>query len=339
MSKLLSKNLINHVVLSLDASSSIEDRGLTDTLVKVSDTIISQLAELSKDTDQETRVSIYLFGSTVECLVYDKDVLRLPSVKSFYKADGMTALIDGTLNPIFDLEKTATLYGDHSFLVYVLTDGEENYSNRKSSELVSKLRSLPENWTVATFVPNKRGVDFALKAGFSDNNIQIWGTTTVGLKDVETKIKKANTSYFAARASGVRGTKNLFELNSNNLNTNVIQKTLDSLTPGKDYDLFPVRTDAVIKDFVESWTQQPYRVGSAYYMLSKPEKIQASKQILIEDKFNGKVYTGDQARSLLNLPNFEVKVNPLDHSKYNVFVQSTSTNRKLIRDTKLIIVK
>jgi len=86
------QNLINHVVFVLDASSSM--RKIAADLVKVVDGQVARLARRSQQVDQETRVTIYTFADTAQWHVYEKDVLRLPSIKDLYKAIGNTALRD-----------------------------------------------------------------------------------------------------------------------------------------------------------------------------------------------------------------------------------------------------
>jgi hypothetical protein len=41
-----------------------------------------------------------------------------------------------SLKSLDDLEQTATLYGDHAFLAFVLTDGQENSSRNAPATLV-----------------------------------------------------------------------------------------------------------------------------------------------------------------------------------------------------------
>ncbi|WP_206688637.1 vWA domain-containing protein, partial [Streptococcus pseudopneumoniae] len=84
---------IMHVAFVIDKSSSMVN--LSTALIKVVDNQIDYLAQRSREWNHEIRVSIYLFGSEVEVLVYDRDVLRLPKIKDYYKAYGNTCLIDG----------------------------------------------------------------------------------------------------------------------------------------------------------------------------------------------------------------------------------------------------
>jgi hypothetical protein len=331
------ENYINHIVFVVDKSSSMS--GLTQTVIEVFDNQIKHLANRSKELDQETRVTVYLFNSTVECLVYDKDVLRLPSLKDYYSPNGGTALIDATLTAIDDLAVTPQKYGDHAFLLYSYTDGEENTSKNRPNILSDKIAKLPDNWTVAVFVPNQTGVHEAKKFGFPANNIQVWSTTAKGLETAGDNMRTATDNFMTARAKGIRGTKNLFDLDVTKLNFIAVSSNLTQLKAGTDYMLINVTVDSVIKPLIESWTKAAYVGGSGYYQLTKAEKVQAYKQVCIQNKQNGKVYGGSNARTMLGLPAKEVKVNPAAHAEFDIFVQSTSVNRKLLSGTKLLVMK
>lgn len=331
------QSYINHIVFVIDKSGSMQN--LSSQVVKVFDNQIAHLARRSKELDQETRVSVYLFSDRVECLIYDKDCLRLPSLSSHYRASGNTALIDGTMKAVEDLEKTATLYGDHAFLVYVLTDGQENQSSTPVGVLSRKLGNLPENWTVAVFVPNQDGVFEAKRFGFPVNNISVWNTSSAtAVEDAGNVMQASTETFMRARSTGVRGTKNLFSLDTSHVSVSEVKANLTELNPN-EYSLFPVSRKTAIKDFVESWTKENYRIGSAYYPISKPEKIQNHKQICIQHKRTGKVYTGAAARQMLGLPDYEVKVEPAAHPDFLIYTQSTSVNRNLVPGTNLLVMK
>ena len=336
------ENIINHIVLVLDASLSMTP--VSKDLIKVADNQIEYLARRSKELDQETRVTVYTFNTTgyyntnnkvqIECLVYDKDVLRMPSIAGLYKMDGATPLIDATLLALDDLAMTSEKYGEHSFLVYVLTDGEENASRNPASALTAKIASLPDNWTLATFVPNQVSVHEAKRFGFPAQNIAVWdATSSAGVKEMGEVIRKTTETFMQNRAAGVRGTKNLFQMDTPSLST--INQKLTPMHFGQ-FRLYDVDETSRIDEFVESHTGRAYKLGEAYYQLSKKETIQPQKQIAILGK-NG-LYTGPDARKLLNLPDEHVKVAPNHHPDYEIFVQSTSNNRKLMPNTKLLIL-
>jgi hypothetical protein len=104
----------------------------------------------------------------------------------------------------------------------------------------------------------------------------------------------------------------------------------------------PVSSEADIKGFVER-NGYSYQIGSAFYQLSKDEKLQAHKRILVKEKGGKAVYTGDEARKLLGLPAAtpytEVKLRPMNLSTWEIFIASNSTNRKLVRGTNLMLLK
>lgn len=327
-------NYINHIAFVLDASSSM--RNLCDKVITVCDNQIQHLAARSKELDQETRVSVYSFADTTRNIIFDKDALRTPSIKNHYSPNGNTALIDATIQAINDLKQTAQLYGDHAFLVYVQTDGEENRSRATSNQLSELIKSLPENWTIAALVPNQSAVFETKKFGFPANNIQVWSTDAVGVEKAGVSVQSATDQFMQNRSLGIRGTKNLFNLDDSKLTKSTVTSTLKEL-PADSYKVFKVEKKVAIKPFVESWTKE-YRLGSAYYQLNKPEKIQPGKIVIIRNKLNGRTYTGPEARQLLGLPDHEVKVNPVSNKDFDIFVKSTSVNRWLVPGTELIVV-
>lgn len=333
------ENIINHIVLVLDASASMTY--IKNDLIKVADNQIAYLAQRSKELDQETRITVYTFeggygwgGANINCLVYDKDVLRMPSIAGLYKIGGNTPLIDATVKAMSDLKETPERYGEHSFLVYVLTDGQENASKATPSHLLNVIEALPDNWTLATFVPDQIGVSEAKRFGFPKDNIAVWDTSdSKGIQEVGRKIRETTENFMQARSQGVRSVKNLFTMSDPTLSQ--INAHMTPLHFGQ-FRLLDVKEKQRIDSFVERSLMRPYKLGEAYYQLSKPETIQPQKEIVIVGKQGA--YTGRDARKLLNLPDVHVKVRPNHNPDYEIFVQSTSTNRNLMPDTKLLIM-
>lgn len=333
------QNYINHVVLVLDASYSMDVHARN--LIKVTDSQIEYLAKRSEELNQETRVSIYEFADQVSCLVYDMDVLRLPSIETLYKLHGNTALIDATLRSLDDLDKTATLYGDHAFLTYVLTDGQENRSRNRPTTLKERLNRLPANWTVAGLVPDERARRTAIGYGFQPDNVAVWNAQSAsGIIEVGQTIRDATENFMQARSQGgFVGTRSLFSTGLDAVNAATVSQNLTPLQSSA-YDILPVHHDSPIRDYVYSRGFLNYRIGQGFYQLTKTETIQPQKQIAIREKATGTVYWGDAARDLLGLPrNMQVRVKPNLNPEYDVFVQSTSVNRKLIANTDLLLLR
>lgn len=333
----MTENYINHVVLVLDSSLSMSSHAKS--LIEVADGQIQYLARRSQELDQETRVSVYTFNNRVRCLVYDKDVLRLPSIASLYQVGGQTALIDATIKSLDDLSHQPELYGDHAFLAFVLTDGQENVSSNRPVTLRSKLNNLPSHWTVAVLVPDQRSVFDAKAFGFPPDNIAVWNTeSAAGVVEAGETIRQATDTFMQARPTGVRGTRTLFSTGPDAVNASTVRSNLAALPPSA-YDIFPVYQDAPIREYVYS-RGVPYTIGKSFYQLTKTESIQAQKEIVVREKATGEVYSGESARDLLGLPhNMEVRVKPNYNPDYDVFVQSTSVNRKLLANTDVLVLR
>ncbi|MGW6394694.1 vWA domain-containing protein [Streptomyces sp. NPDC055103] len=341
------QNYINHVALVLDASSSMSH--LSRKVVEVADQQIAYLARRSRELDQETRVTVYVFADTVECVIYDKDVLRMPSLKQLYRVGGMTALLAASLKSQRELAQTAQLYGDHSFLTFVLTDGQENASHRcpgaparNPRELVAAVAQMiatqEDNWTLAVLVPDQMGRREAMQCGFPKENIAIWdATSTQGLEEAGHVIQQATEKFMVGRAQGIRGSRAVFSTGAEAVNKDTIEAA--GLTPVKpsEYQVIPVARDVAIRDWVIE-SGHTYRTGCAFYQLSKPEKIQAQKQIAVLEKTTDRVYTGPEARALIGLPDVETRVKPDHNADFTIFVQSTSVNRKLVPHTRLLLM-
>ncbi|MFF3216899.1 VWA domain-containing protein [Streptomyces sp. NPDC002886] len=341
------QNYINHVALVLDASSSMSH--LSRKVVDVADQQIAYLARRSGELDQETRVTVYVFADKVECVVYDKDVLRMPSLKQLYRTGGMTALLAASLKSQRELAQTAQLYGDHSFLTFVLTDGQENASHRSPDAPSKDPRALvkavaemiekqEDNWTLAVLVPDQMGKREAMQCGFPKENIAIWdATSTQGLEEAGQVIKEATEKFMVGRAKGIRGSRAVFSTGAEVVNKDTIEAA--GLTPAdpSEYQLIPVARDAAIREWVVE-SGHTYKTGGAFYQLSKAEKIQAKKQIAVLEKKTDRVYTGPQARALLGLPAVEARVKPDHNDEFTIFVQSTSVNRKLVSNTRLLLM-
>lgn len=343
------QNNINHIMFVLDRSGSM---GIHQhTLPKVLDAVIGQLAEQSKQLDQETRISVVVFDDQIECTVYDKDVLRLPKGADLYLPPrNQTALIDATMLAIEDLEMTPQKYGDHAFLMYVLTDGQENASRRYNSvQLRNKLSQLPAHWTIGALVPDFYAVATAKAQGFPAGNVATWSTTSAtGAEEVGEVIKQATSSYMTARSQGVRGTSKLFDT-SHVTKAAVAASGMKPLDPSQ-YLIIPVTPKSLddvnrdghkiveIKNFVEKCGHR-YTVGSTFYELIERSRIQGNKAIAIVEKSSSKVFTGAQARQLLGLGDEDRRIAPSFNKDYKIFVQSTSVNRHLKNGQNILLLK
>lgn len=328
-------DLINHISFIIDASGSMDH--LRDDVISVFNNQVERLAKKSVATNQETRVTIYLFNKNIECVVFDKDVLRLPNLNDKYRPNYSTALMDALMKSITDFEKIHQEYGNHACLTFLITDGEENASKYTSSnDLSKKLASLPDNFTVACLLPNAEAAHEAKKFGILKQNITIWDTTSAaGVAEIGNNIHNATDLFFDNRAAG-KVTKHLFKLDTSNLTTDNVIQTLQEINPAT-YSIYVVDQDGPIKAFIEQKSAAPYVKGKSFYLLTKKETIQSNKIIYILEKNTAKVYGGANARQLIGLPlDQDIDVKPMPSDKFDIYVESTSVNRKLIAGTTVL---
>ena len=103
------------------------------------------------------------------------------------------------------------------------------------------------------------------------------------------------------------------------------------------FQILDVDEDCSIKEFVEKMGL-PFKRGRGFYEFTKAETIQQNKEIILMKKDTGELYEGLGARTKANLISYDEKkkIKPTDVADYRVFIQSTSYNRKLLKDTKFL---
>src|ERR1051326_8572358 len=106
--------------------------------------------------------------------------------------------------------------------------------------------------------------------------------------------------------------------------------------PTTRFRVFDVYEEIAIQDFVLS-KDLPFNKGRGYYQLTKPEEIKANKEFVIMLRASGELFDNDEARQLLGVqPGAKVSIKKEDFETYRVFVQSSSSNRKLAADTRFL---
>ncbi len=103
------------------------------------------------------------------------------------------------------------------------------------------------------------------------------------------------------------------------------------------FQVLDVTSDVDIKTFAND-NGLVFSVGKGFYEFNKPELIQKSKEIILQEKSTGNFFEGLYARKLLNLIDYDEKkrIKPTDFAEYNIFVQSTSATRKLVNGSKFL---
>ncbi len=335
------KQLTNRFVICLDSSGSMQ--GIQAAAVAAFNKNVQAIIDGAAKSGQISTVSFYTFGEgmgEVRTKFFNEGVSSLrPLGQNEFRPQGNTPLFDCVGTAIEHLRNLQDS-PETSYVIIVITDGAENASNRYDRNKLSTLMrevTGTDRWTFAFLVPPGSKEYMARNLGIPEGNVQEWEATTQGMNTAAYSTTLGISSYYQARSVGKTSTKGFFTTNLSNVTANQVQRKLTDIRDrvsiwGVD------KGEVQIRDFVQA-RGAAYQPGNAYYQLTKDELVQAYKQVLLVEKGKGSVYAGADARYLLNLPNQDVKVRPGNHANWDVFIQSTSNNRKLVRGTKLVYVK
>jgi len=102
------------------------------------------------------------------------------------------------------------------------------------------------------------------------------------------------------------------------------------------FQVLSVYEDTPIKDFVID-NGLTFQIGRGFYEFTKRVLVQDYKEVIVQDRNTGDMFTGNDARQILGIPvGHGEKVKPGVLDKWRGFIQSTSPNRKLIAGTKFL---
>jgi hypothetical protein len=278
------------------------------------------------------------------------DVNRVEKLAFYSATGGGTPLFDSVGTLISTMEAEG-LHSDPTtaFLVMVITDGYENRSRTwtkdKLSAKIAQLQNT-DRWTFAFRGP-AGSLDQFKRIGIHEGNILEWEQTEKGIAASTTATQTGVTDYFALRSAGKTSTRTFYP--SIQADKAVVKSTLVDVS--KQFGQYYVHSKDDGKRIDEFCNDQlnlgqvgrpnVYAKGRAYYELTKPETLQQQKSIVVRDRTTGSMYAGANARQLLGLPLYgEIRIAPASKSgEYDIFVQSTSLNRKLVGGTTLLYSK
>lgn len=334
----------NRIIVFIDKSGSMSH--LRRDLVIARNKLYMDMKRENRKYKQNTLITEVWFGDGYTVKFKNRKLDNITDISNvdYNPTDSWTNLHDSLGKVLKSYEETEDFVDDDvSFLVIGLTDGEENHSPRVEKEfnkyhlanLIKKYQKTGK-WTITFQVPRGDKQRIISDLGLNADNVREWDTTSEGIAETTHATSKGVGSYFDSRSRGLTNVASFYAVtDASQVKSTDLKRKLDEVTD--EYDLFNVPREYEIREFVEQKGKN-YTKGCAYYQLMKNERVQARKQVLIMDKKNKKIYGGYQARQMIGIPQgVEVKVDPGNHANYDIFVQSTSTNRKLPRGTKLLV--
>jgi Mg-chelatase subunit ChlD len=339
--------IVNRVAFVIDSSGSMS--GLNQSVISAINSQIAQAKTLAHDNQQSTFISRYTFSNAVVCDEKDAYYQSAGTMISYYPSGG-TALFDAIGQAVSDLRNQKAKPGENlAYLVFVITDGQENQSRTWDKSSIAQLIrdcQAQGNWTFAISGPAGTKHYFS-QFGVPIENIQEWEATVQGTYKMATANNTAYSTYSAVRSTGGQSVSCMYTTTANDITSSDLKKLTDVTA---NFTEIPVTADSQISNFVDSvfsTGQYPsivrkhgsrYQPGRAYYELVKTENLQNHKDIIVKNMTTGKLYSGPEARALvgINEKDTTCKVTPGNNGKYKIYVKSTSMNRKLTPGTVLL---
>lgn len=307
---------------------------------------ISAIKAAAHATAQPTYVSVCELGyegtTDVRTIIKQQPVEALTPLTR-YDADGGTPLWDAVAHAVRELQ-SHPLANDPStaFCVMVTTDGRDEHSKRETERSIQRIMddlNGSDRWTFVFRVPRNE-VPRLLKMGLPEGNLLPWDQSAASVAATQNATTAAFTEYFSGRSKGMTSTKRFFA-DLSQVSVQDVRQVLDNV--GAEVTFLPVSVsehDEAIRDFVERRTGGKLLKGGAFYQLTKGElKVQDYKLMAVRNQKTGEVFASKDAneiRSALGLPSFSTKMSPADLGEWDLFIQSTSTNRKVVAGTDIM---
>ncbi len=316
------------VILCIDDSGSISNYGNTEMVREQIKIICNQLRTQSPEWD-----ILYIpFGERVDVTINcQAKILPVEKMVADYRPrQGSTKLY----NLAKYVAEEALKPGYHATLIYIITDGKEQDSTvyfGTAKEAVS--RALSSDRVTFACVGPAGATNVFKEYGIPAGCIRLWdGKDGLDLGKVTTEASQGITEFTTARAAGKTKVEKFF-IDARKLDGS-LKDLVDVTTACK---VLHVDREAILQPFVEE-NKLPFIVGANYYSLTKPETLRPNRAILVRQRGQKLIYSGPNVRKVLGLPNDkECKVEPGDMGTYELFLESTSHNRVLVRGTDLIV--
>jgi hypothetical protein len=333
--------------LCVDASGSMSSIPTACTVAAVN-SVLDSIRQSAAQHDQDVEVMMTLFGTGPG---YIKQVFGLTPVDRVqhlradqYRPDGQTPLFECIGRSITVLRcHPAASNPDVSFFVHAITDGEENQSSApyrpdQVNDMIAQAQAT-DRWTFAIQVPKGREAGFAARWNVPAGNVQGWEISRAGFEQASVLTSAAIGSYVKMRSSGLRSSKSVYTTDMSAVKLEDLRAKLADVSD--QVKTWKVEREVDIKTFAEYRTGQPYVLGSIWYCLTKRETIQSYKGIMIRVKGTRQFYTGPETRRLIGIdPNDkqDATIVPGNHASYDIYVMSTSRNRRLVRGTDVVFL-
>ena len=332
------EKLQTHCAFCIDESGSVAH--IIKPLVEAYNQTVTDIRQAVLDEGQEASMTALAFGDRVlkhRILYVGQQVQTVkPLSHNDFNPTGLTPLFDSVYRAVKKLEELDDGKPGTSFVVSTVTDGEENQSVDPGVPTTVKLiqeKTNTDRWTFTFLVPDGKEDLFSSRFNVPRGNVQGWDTKTArGTKAAFVASSHAYRGFFKEKTTvgiGKKMSSRSFYSSTEKLTVRDARSALSEIT--NQVTFLNSTANAQIRDVILGngleWIK-----GAAFYQLVKTEKkVQDYKLVALRVKTSGKVYCGQDARDMLGIGGAvgTVRLVPGDHGKFDVFIQSTSVNRKI----------
>lgn len=117
-----------------------------------------------------------------------------------------------------------------------------------------------------------------------------------------------------------------------------LSEDLKPVSPGR-FQMMAVEKECDIRGYVEEHDLM-FQPGKGFYEFTKSEDIRVGREVVLRDRKTGDMYSGKKAREMIGVPEGTAKtLSPRTMGAaipYDIFIQSTSYNRKLKPGTRFL---
>jgi uncharacterized protein YegL len=189
-----------HVGIALDESGS-----MAGCKAQTLSGLNEQIQELKKHADIETTVTLVTFAGDKDVRVKwsAKPLAEIECIKDTeYNPDGGTAMYDGVARVLNELQQKVTDDEFTTYLVLVVSDGEENqskeYDSAKIAEMI-KERQVTKRWTISYLGANQDLAVVQQNLHLSKGNTLSYCASAAGTQDMWGTAVNSTKLYYHTR--------------------------------------------------------------------------------------------------------------------------------------------
>lgn len=202
----------------------------TGSMASIKDSTITGFNEYVSSLKQKTRKGKFLFTLTK----FNSNLIETPYVatpiqkveeldKNTYQPNGMTPLYDACVDTIESVaKKVEKMEGPVAVLTIIMTDGEENASQREDEQclanLIGKLQKQG-NWTFIFLGANQDSWEKAQRLGIHAGNAMNWQSTNIGTRSAMNIMAASTANYSVDMESMSMSLGDTGVINGSTLNT------------------------------------------------------------------------------------------------------------------------